>query len=621
MGQKNHNRRLPVLGTFLACGFLLLIVRLVDLQVFRHETLTAKARRNTQRTFFLQPIRGQIQDIRGNLLATSIPTKVICADPTLIGRYAFDVARVLAPILQTNETALVERLKPSFVVIDGKPVSRAYVPLKRKVSVETWYEIHAAMTNMVVSVDEKQLSRTEKTFLRNMRGKSIFAEEDQIRFYPNESLASHVLGFVANDELQTGLSGIEASFNAKLSGIRGWRQTEMDVKRREQVAYRTQDVEPRNGYNVVLTIDSGLQHIVETELAEGFSKFNPVSISAIMIRPKTGEVLAMANLPDFDPNTPGRSGMDALRNRVISDISEPGSTFKVVVVSAALDQGLVRLSDTFDCEKGAFRFAGRTLHDHDPYGILSVESIIAKSSNIGAAKVGILLGNQKLYDYMRAFGFGYRTGIPLPGEVGGIVHPVSKWSKVSIAQIPMGHGLAITPLQMVMAMSCIANEGLLMRPMLVHRLQDDEGNVVARYEPQPLRRVMSPGAAFEMTRALKTVVSSDGTAAKAKLENHTLAGKTGTAQKVMPGGLRYYNDRFFSSFIGYFPADKPEICISVVLDDPKGQHYGGRTAAPIFKNIAQRSAHYLNFRPEMELPVTKEGDLAVRGNAALISPR
>lgn len=372
----------------------------------------------------------------------------------------------------------------------------------------------------------------------------------------------------------------------------------MDHRRRELVAYREQDIEARDGLNAVLTIDAQLQYILETGLAEAVAKHTPVSISAIMVRPKTGEILAMVTLPNFDPNRPSAFTPDALRNRAISDVAEPGSTFKIVVVSGALNENIVSLTDQFDCEHGRFSYAGRILHDHDTkHGILSVESIITHSSNIGAAKIGIRMGEAKLYEYVSHFGFGTKTGVPLIGEVSGIVHPTKKWSKVSIAQIPMGHGVAVTPLQMVMAMSAIANGGHLMRPILVDRLEDEEGHVVAKYQPQMVREVVSSSTARQMVSALKTVVSPEGTAVKARLENYSVAGKTGTAQKIENG--LYSSTKFFSSFIGFFPADDPELCISIVLDEPKQGHYGGETAAPYFKNIAERAANYLNIKPDI----------------------
>jgi cell division protein FtsI/penicillin-binding protein 2 len=278
-------------------------------------------------------------------------------------------------------------------------------------------------------------------------------------------------------------------------------------------------------------------------------------------------------------------------------VAEPGSTFKIVVVSGALNDGVVRLSDTFDCEHGHFHFAGRMLHDHESYGVLSVENIITKSSNIGAAKIGIKLGENRLYDYIRSYGFGTPTGLPLHGEVGGIVHPVKEWSKVSIAQIPMGQGIAVTSLQMMMAMCAIANKGVLMRPMIVDRLEDRDHGVVAKYTPQRVRQILSEAAAEQMVTALKTVVSTEGTAAKAALEHYTVAGKTGTAQKS-GGPSGYLPGKYFASFVGFFPADKPEVCISVVMDEPKQGYYGGQIAAPVFKQIAEKVANYLNIRPE-----------------------
>ncbi|MGZ5530088.1 MAG: peptidoglycan D,D-transpeptidase FtsI family protein, partial [Limisphaerales bacterium] len=497
--------------------------------------------------------------------------------------------------LQTNENFVFERLAPRLRE-DGK--TNGYIVLKRKVTLDTWEAINKTMSTLSFGIDESKLKAVDKRFYTNLRAKAVFAEDDEIRVYPNGRLASHILGYVANDDLQSGQNGIELAFNSKLTGVRGWLRTEIDKKQRELVVFREEAVDPRDGLNVVLTIDAALQHIAETELVEIMKKHTPLSASCIIVRPRTGEILAMATIPNFDPNRPGAFSMDALRNRVISDISEPGSTFKIVVVTGGLNEELVRLSDVFNCEHGHFSFAGRTLHDHESYGDLSVMNIITKSSNIGAAKVGIRLGEQRLYHYITDFGFGSKTGIPLPGEVSGIVHPVQKWTKVSIAQIPMGQGIAVTPLQTVMAMSAIANHGVLMRPMLVDRLENSEGKIVAKYQPQPVRSVANDRAIKDMITALKTVPTKDGTAEKAHMDHFTVAGKTGTAQKVDHG---HYVQKFFASFIGFFPADNPEICISVVIDDPKNGHFGGQTAAPFFKEIADRAANYLNLKPDIEV--------------------
>jgi len=350
-----------------------------------------------------------------------------------------------------------------------------------------------------------------------------------------------------------------------------------------------------------LTIDSVLQQILETELAQGERDFSAVNICGIAVRPRTGEILALASFPNYDPNHPGGSGVtpEMLRNRVIKDAPEPGSTFKIVVISGALNDHLVKLTDRFDCEHGEFRYAGVMLHDHNGgSGILEVKDIIAKSSNIGAAKIGILMKEQRLNDYVHAFGFGAPTGIPLPYEFKGIVNDRTNWSKISITRIPMGQEIGVTPLQMAMAMSAIANKGILMQPMLVDRLVAPDGTAAVKYYPQPARRVISEEADHDIVEALKNVVLPGGTAVGAAMTNYTVAGKTGTAQEAGPHG---YTDRiFYASFIGFLPADNPEICVYVgmELDDPKGAHEGGRTSALVFKKIATQAATYLNIRPD-----------------------
>jgi len=614
MAKQLQYRRLVLLALLLGVAFAGLGYRLVDLQVLRYEELSTKARDNTRREFLLEPRRGDILDAKGNILATSAFVKTVCADPALIGNRQAEVARTIAPLLQASESELVQRLAPRLGRnAQGAIITNHYVVLKRKVPVEVWQKVQMAMTNLSFGLDEKKLPRAEQAFYRNLRRGAIYAErfDDQQRVYPNQALAAHVLGYVGMDEREmdgrrsletSGKDGIERSFDAKLAGVRGWRLTETDRPGREVVPLREQDVEPHDGLNVVLTIDSVVQHMVESALAEAMEKHSPTSISGIVVRPRTGEILAMATLPNFDPNNPGNALADARRNRVIADVAEPGSTFKIVVVSGALNDGAVRLSDTFDCEHARFHFAGRILHDHESYGVLSVENIITKSSNIGAAKIGIKMGESRLYDYIRNYGFGTPTGLPLQGEIGGIVHPVKKWSKVSIAQIPMGQGIAVTSLQMMMAMCAIANKGVLMRPMIVDRLEDRDRRVVAKYSPQRVRQVISEAAAERMVTALKTVVSPEGTAAKAALAHYTAAGKTGTAQKS--GGTNgYLHDKYFASFIGFFPADNPEVCISVMMDDPKHGYFGGQIAAPVFKQIAEGVANYLNIRPEdVEVP-------------------
>lgn len=609
MSRSLQIKRLVWMGVLLATAFLCLGYRLVDLQVWRHRELADLASENTDRRIVREPRRGDIRDVRGNQLATSVFVKNISADPTLIAPYQREVARVLAPLLEINERELGDLLAPRMITnARGEVCPDKHVPLKKKVTVDQYERVRETMRVLNLGIDETKLTRAQRTALHQLRNSAIFAEavDDQLRIYPNKSLASHVLGFtgsVADSELgarmmsTVGIEGVERTLNQMLTGVRGWRETETDNRRREIVPNRSQDVEPRAGHNVYLTLDAGVQHIVEEELAAVMKKHTPISASAIVLRPRTGEIVAMATLPTFDPNNPGLFSADQRRNRIITDQSEPGSTFKIVVVSGALNDGDVTLRERFDCEHGRFAFAGKILHDHEAYDVLSVEEIITKSSNIGSAKIGIKMGPEDLYNYIRNFGFGTRTGILLPGEVNGIVHPLKKWTKLSISRIPMGHEMTSTPLQMVMAMGAIANRGVLMRPMLLDRLEDEHGRLIAKYPPVPVRRVTSEKAALDMVTALKSVVSSTGTAEKARLEHYTVAGKTGTAQKPING--QYVKGKYFSSFIGFFPADNPELCISVVLDEPKQGYYGGQTAAPVFARIAERAANYLKITPDI----------------------
>lgn len=628
MTNRIQMRRLAWLALLLGAAFAGLGYRLVDLQVLRHDELAAKAQKKVETKLQLKSHRGDILDVKGKILATSVTVKMVGADPTLLGNRQADVARVLAPLLQQPERTLCELLTPKLRPNEnGEMVPVRWVKLKENVPVDnswdlqrgaretTWPQIQAAMKNLSFGIDEKKLSRADQQFYQRIREKAVYAVDDQLRMYPNQRLAAHVIGYLEDD---AGKDGIERMLNEKLAGVDGWRATEVDRLRHEVVTRREQDVEPRDGLNAVLTIDSVIQNIVESELADAMAKHTPISISGVVVRPRTGEILALATLPNFDPNRRPES-FGALRDRVITDFNEPGSTFKIVVISGALNDGVVRLTDTFDCEHGHFFFANRTLHDHESYGVLSVQEIITKSSNIGAAKVGIKLGANRLYDYIRDFGFGEPTGIPLPGEVSAAhyVKPVSEWKKVSIAQIPMGHGICVTRLQMVMAMCAIANNGVLMRPMLVDRLEDRDHKVAAKYAPQRVRQVISEGTGRLMVKALKTVVTPEGTAAKAALEHYTVAGKTGTARKVENG---HYVEKYFTSFIGFFPADNPELCISVTLDEPKGGYYGGQVAAPIFKQIAERAAKYLSIPPEDPQLPSLTDSIAAPGEPRALKP-
>ena len=601
-----------VVLAFVGLGF-----RLMDLQVWRHDELAKQTEEKTQQTSWRTAKRGDILDANGNLLATSIPVKMVCADPSMIGGQQAVVAHALAPLLQMSDAELQQRLTPRIQKnSQGETVTNGlhYVRLQKNVSDETWQKIQAAMSQLTFGVDEKKLSKTDRAFLRNLRQYAISAEPDQLRVYPNGPLAAHILGFVGAVENTNhapdlvGYDGIEKFFDDKLRGASGWRVSGMDSRKNELVTLRDEDVQAQSGLNVVLTIDAAVQHILETALTNALARHAPESITGIVMRPRTGEILALASLPSYDPNNLRTINTNTEPDRVISDVMEPGSTFKTIVISGALNEHVVTLNDTVFCENGIFHYGGITLHDseHNHLGDIPVWEVLEKSSNIGASKIGIKMQAPKLYDYMEDFGLGQFTGIPLPHEVSAknFVRPADKWGKYSIAQIPMGQGVAVTRLQMAMAVGALANDGVLMRPMLVKRLEDSSGYVVERYEPQSVRRVVTEQTAKEMVEALKTVVSKDGTAPLAAITNYVVAGKTGTAQKVVDG--KYASDRFVVSFIGFFPADDPQVCISIVMDSPKegGKAFGGALCGPVFHDVAQRCASYLNIPPDENLPST-----------------
>ena len=605
-----HKRRLVIIAGLLGVAFAGLSARLVVLQVCDHQKYRAVAER--KQVFLRDPRRGEILDANGNPLAISVPVKKLFANPKFIGMHYTEVARAMAPLLGMDEGELARKLQPTILRTNefGMPVTNSYVNLKRKVTLEQWQQITQVMSGLRFTAEAATLTRTQKRFYQTLRQKAIYAEDDQLRTYPGGRLASHVLGFVQDDELEfndthliemAGKYGIERWFNNQLRGVRGWRISETDHKRREIVVYRQQEVEPRPGLNVVLTLDMMVQTILETALDDAVHKHRPKSASAMVVRPATGEILGLAVWPDFAPADPGKATIDHMRNRVVADTYEPGSVFKIVAISAALNERVVRLTDMIDCENGLWYYAGKPLKDHGHYPVIPVETVVGKSSNIGTAKIGLMLGEERLYKYLTAFGFGSRTGVSLDGEVVGIVRPPKQWDKLKITRIPIGQGIAVTHMQMMMAMCAVANEGRLMRPMLVSRLEDQAGQVFAQYHPQMVRQVVSERAAHLMVTALKNVATTNGTARAAQLRHYTVAGKTGTAEKPLNGA---YTDEYVSSFFGFFPADNPEVCISVVLDEPEKDkgYYGGTTAAPIFKSIAEQTAKYLKIKPDREDP-------------------
>jgi cell division protein FtsI (penicillin-binding protein 3) len=551
--------------------FSLFSFRLVYLQMIKHDEYAGLA---AEKHVYKQPIfaeRGTILDANNEVLAHNTPVETVVADATHIN----------------NRDALIPLLRDALDIPAGElseklEGERRYIVLKREVPI-------AAATAL-----------REKLRAQNLRG--IYFERDTTRIYPNGSMLCHVIGFT--DFEHRGIQGVESSMEEYLHGQDGYRFIEHNRAGQEIVLYRGQERTPRDGYQVHLTVDLNLQNIVENEIDAAVREYNPQKATIILMRPQTGEILAMANRPNFDLNLRSEAKPEQMKNRAIIDMMEPGSTFKIVTAAAALNEKKVRPDTTIFCENGIWNFGGRPLHDHKAYADLSVQDILVKSSNIGAAKLALSVGDQKFYEYIRRFGFGDRTGIELPGEIPGVIRPPQLWSGISITRIPMGHEVGVTPLQMMVAMATIANGGKLVTPRIVKSVTTGDGKTITTFSPTVLRQVISPETAAQVGNALRGVVSDRGTAAAAAVPGFTISGKTGTAQKVDPKG-GYEQGKYVVSFSGYLPSDHPEFVGIVVLDDAKTSkpelNYGGLVAGPIFSRIAEKAARYLDLQPHEEL--------------------
>ena len=545
--------------------------RLIYLQMVKHEEYAGLAAEKHVHKQIIHAERGSIVDANGDMLADNVPVQTVVADDTHIN----------------NEDALVDLLSrelsiPAAELNEKLRGDRRYVVLKR--------EVPAAVADGL---------RT-KLRAQNLRG--IYFEQDSTRVYPNGGMLCHVIGFTDFDH--HGIEGVESTMDEYLRGQDGYRYVEHNRAGQELVLYRGQERAPRHGDQVQLTIDLNLQTIVENEIDAAMREYHPQKVSIILMRPQTGEILAMANRPHFDINGRSDAKPEQMKNRAILDMMEPGSTFKIVAAAAALNEGRLRLDTTIFCENGIWNYGGRALHDHRAFGDLSVQDVLVKSSNIGAAKLAMNVGEQKFYEYIRRFGFGERTGVELPGEIPGVIRPPQNWSKISITRIPMGHEIGVTALQMTTAMATIANDGKLVMPRIVKSVTTAEGKTISTLSPVTLRQVISPQIAHQIGNALRGVVSDRGTAAAAAVPGFTIAGKTGTAQKVDPHG-GYEHGKYVVSFSGYLPADHPEFVGLVVLDDAQTSkpelNYGGLVAGPIFSRIAEKAARYLDLTPHEEI--------------------
>lgn len=574
-------RRALVVAVFLCLWMVLIGARLAYLQTSQHEWLAKRARMQQLDEEPQAAARGLILDRQGKELARSIDVDSFYADP----REVEDVESAsvaLGRVLNIDTAGLAARLR------EAKSARRGFIWVARRV--------------------EDEQSRA----VRKLKLKGVYSTEEQRRRYPNGALAAHVLGFVGLDA--RGLAGVEQTYNASLTGEAGRLVLDADAKRRP---FESEGSRARDGQTLVLTIDQTVQYIVERELAAALERTHAKSAAAVVLDPKTGEVLALANAPSFDPNDAGGASLEARRNDALQNIYEPGSTFKLVSFTGAIEEGLIKPDDRIDCP-GSISLPGRIVHDH-ARGSLTATEALAKSSNVAAIKLGLKLGNERLYEYIRRFGFGAKTGVELPGETAGLVRPVSKWQPGSIGSVPIGQEVGVTPVQMAAAYGSIANDGVRVAPHLVREVRDAEGKTVARAEPES-HRVVSAATA-QMLRHMLESVTLKGTARAAQLEGYTAAGKTGTAQKVDPKTHAYSQTKYVASFVGFAPIDNPAAVIIVVLDEPVGLHQGGQVAAPVFSEIANQILPYLDVAPD-QMPETKPpaGQLAAAPAAAPVLP-
>jgi cell division protein FtsI (penicillin-binding protein 3) len=548
--------RVKLLIAVFGAAFLLLGFRLFTLQVLQHGELEKRAIRQHQRSIFLEGERGTIYDRRGRVLATNLEVPSIYAVPTSI-QGSDQVGLELARVLKSDLTSVKRRLRED----------RNFVWIARKVTPERAKAVSDLKIDGIGFVMESQ------------------------RFYPNRHLMGHLLGFAGMDN--QGLEGVELAYDSYLRGEKGLLWMERDALGETIFPSGLGHVAPSRGRDIVLTIDEVIQYITEQELDRVVQQVSAVSGSIIVMNPKTGEILAMAVRPEFNPNILSRHDPSEWRNRAITDLYEPGSTFKIVTAATALEEKLVTPAERINCEEGSFQIGGEVFHDPVKEGVLTFSEVIQRSSNIGTIKIGTRLGAERLYQYAKTFGFGEKTGIDLLGETAGTLRSPHNWSKRSLASIAIGQEVAVTPIQLITAASAVANGGQLMRPYLVSKITEHDGPVIQTIVPELRRRVISQETARQLTQILEGVTRKGGTGEKAALETYSVAGKTGTAQKADSKTKAYSSDRFVSSFVGFVPAEDPEIAILVVVDEPKGVSWGGSVAAPVFKNVAEQTLLYL----------------------------
>lgn len=550
-----HAIRFTQIFLFLIICLVFFSFKLIFIQIFSASYLSNLAEKQHNYYIELEPLRGTIYDRHSRPLALNVPAYSLFANPRMMSlKDKQEAVNKLTSLLDIEPQFLSERLNKG----------KYFVWLKRKIDLATVEKI-------------KDLKIHGLDFVPESR-----------RSYPNKSLAAHVIGFADIDN--KGLEGLELVYNQYLKGQFGWSQVLRDARQRELMIEKG-FIPPQNGFHVVLTIDETIQYIAERALDKAFYKHHARAASIIVMDVKTGEILALANRPTYNLEEASISNIEHRTNRAISYIYEPGSVFKIVALSAALEQEKFKEKDKIFCENGEYRVANHILHDHHPHGTLTFQQVFEQSSNIGVTKVAQKLGPAAIYEYARRFRFGMKTGIDLKGEVNGVVKPPSQWSKTTIGAIPIGHEVTVTPLQLVSAMAAIANNGIYMKPYVVRYVKDSKDQVIKANESQVVAQVIKPETAERVKEILIGAVEN-GTGKSAKIKGVGVAGKTGTAQKVING--IYSHDQFFASFIGFAPADEPRLAAVVVFDDPHPAHFGGTVAAPVFKEVIENTLRYLD---------------------------
>lgn len=555
----HHRTRVAALFGCLCVGFVVVGYRLFCLQVWwapRYQEIALEQHKSKQR---INAPRGAITDRQGRLLAATERARSIFANPPAIEDPA-TTARTLAPLLQRSPRDLFETLTSD----------STFVYLQRK-----------APEAVAAAVERLDLP-------------GVGLEYEDRRSYPNGRLASTLIGFAGVDN--QGLAGIEFRYNDYLQGEPGWRYTTRDVYGRSLPALTRVQVVPKPGADMTLTLDQVIQYHAEQVLRRVMAEERAKSATAVVMEPQTGAILALVSLPDFDLNNFGEAKPSQQRNRTVTDIFEPGSVFKVVAATAALEAGVVQPSTRVYCEEGRFRYYGHVIHDSHKLGVVTFADVIADSSNIGMVKVANQLTPETMYAYIKAFGFGQRTDVALAGESPGLLRPPDQWSKLSMGALPMGQEIGVTALQLAVAYSAIANDGVRMRPYVVREVRTHDGTVLERTEPTPVFRVCSPGTARAMRRLLAGVVDH-GTGQKARVPGYDVAGKTGTAQKIDPETGGYSHDEYVMVFAGMVPVERPRFVAVVVVDSPQEGRWGGTVAAPAFAQIAEETVQQLEIPP------------------------